>query len=126
MLKSRMNDIVAPRPDPRARPRFAMEVPLTILREGRKVSARTRDISSIGAYFYAPASEVPRIGQGLRFVIDLSPGVTRSTTCRVECHGRVVRTETISRKEVGVAAQILYYSFLPDGADSGLTNRSNP
>lgn len=85
---------------------------MTIMAEGREISAFTRDISNIGVFFYISRNDIPRIGEILEFVIDLPDEMTQSEGCRIKCLGKVIRTNDTSEKEVGVAAQVLDYSFL--------------
>ena len=85
---------------------------MTIMAEGREISAFTRDISNIGVFFYVSPDETPGIGETFKFVIDLPGEVTLSESCRIQCLGKVVRTNDTPEKKVGVAAQVLDYSFL--------------
>jgi len=56
---------------------------LTILTDDGEISGYTRDISSIGVFFYLSASDTPRIGQLIEFVIELPAEVTLSAACRI-------------------------------------------
>lgn len=86
-------------------------MPITMMAEGREISAFTRDISNIGVFFYFSPGDTPCVGETLKFVIELPGELTLSDSCRIQCLGKVVRTSDISEKEVGVAAQLLYYSL---------------
>src|SRR5438270_1544343 len=99
--------------DRRARPRFEIRAPLTILDHGREISTFTRDISSIGVFFYMPPADAPSIGQVLKFSIELSADVTFSEVCRIQCVGKVIRINRMSSDEVGVATLLSRYSFVP-------------
>ena len=85
---------------------------MTILAEGREISAVTRDISNIGVFFYIPPVDTLDIGQTLKFVIELPGEVTLSGSCKIQCLGKVIRTSKISSEEMGVAAQVLHFAFL--------------
>jgi hypothetical protein len=100
--------------DRRARPRFEIRARLTIIAEGREISAFTRDISNRGVFFYISPAHTPRIGQILEFVIELPAEVTLSDSCRIKCQGRVLRTKHTSWEVVGVATEVLRYAFLSD------------
>lgn len=111
--------------DRRAKPRFEITAPLTILAEGREISAFTRDISNIGVFFLISPVDTPRIGQTLKFVIELPAEVTLSNSCRIQCLGRVIRTNDLSGEKVGVAAQVLRYSFMSDDVPSPRANAAD-
>jgi len=114
MGKSSANCIYPSAFDRRVRPRFEIRAPLTIILEGREIAAFTRDISNRGVFFYLSPVDTPRIGQILEFVIELPAEVTLSDSCRIRCQGKVIRTKETSWEEVGVATEVLRYSFLSD------------
>lgn len=80
--------------------------------EGKFISGFTRDISNIGVFFSISSADVPSVGQSLSFVIELPGEVTLSDGCRIQCLSKVLRVNDLSNAEVGVAAQLLEYSFL--------------
>ena len=112
-MESGVNYVFPSAFDRRSRPRFEIRAPLTILDHGREISAFTRDINSIGVFFYVPADDAPSIGQVLKFEIELSADVTFSDVCRIQCIGKVIRINRVSSDDVGVATQLSRYSLLP-------------
>jgi len=96
--------------------RFKLSVPLTVMVEGREVSAYTRDMSNRGVFFYLSTADGILLGRDFEFVAELPPEITLSTCCRIRCRGRALRTENISTDMAGVAAEILEYSILRDSA----------
>jgi hypothetical protein len=100
--------------DRRKAQRFKVNAPLTLTVGGREIPAYTRDLSDRGVYFYLGSDESILINHDIDFVVDLPPEITLSTCCRIECRGRVLRTEGSSMGLAGVAAQILDYSIFWD------------
>ena len=96
----------------RERRRFSINAPLTVIIGDLEILAFTRNLSNRGVYFYlAVADEIP-IDRDFEFVVKLPPEITLSTCCRIQCRGRVVRTEKNSKNLTGIAAEILDYSIL--------------
>ena len=95
--------------------RFSMRLPITLLNEGRDVSAVTRDISARGIFFYFSVAESALVhdGEDLDFIIEFPPELTLRPSLRVRCTGKVVRKQNTTQDETGVAAQIHTYTFLP-------------
>ncbi len=96
--------------------RFKLGVPLTVMVEGREVSAYTRDMSNRGVFFYLETTDGAVLARDFEFVAELPPEITLSTSCQIRCRGRAIRTETISTALTGVAAEILDYSILRNSA----------
>ncbi|MHB1675636.1 MAG: PilZ domain-containing protein [Acidobacteriaceae bacterium] len=92
--------------------RFKLSVPLTVMVEGREVSAYTRDMSNRGVFFYLALDDGTRLDRDFEFVAELPPEITLSTCCQIRCQGRAVRTEESSMDLTGVAAKILDYSIV--------------
>jgi hypothetical protein len=91
--------------------RFGMNAPLTVLVGNREIPAFTRDLSNRGVYFCLNLADGALVSPDFEFVVELPPEVTLSTCCRIHCKGRVVRKETTSWHETGIAAEILHYSI---------------
>ncbi|MHB1937265.1 MAG: PilZ domain-containing protein [Acidobacteriaceae bacterium] len=98
--------------DRRGSQRFKLNVPLTVMVEGREVSAYTRDMSNRGVFFYLEVADGVLFDRDFEFVAELPPEITLSTCCQIRCRGRAVRTEEISMDLTGVAAKILDYSIV--------------
>jgi hypothetical protein len=98
--------------DRRERQRFSVNAPLTVRSGDLEIPAFTRDLSNTGVYFFlAVADEIPNY-QDFDFVVELPPEITLSTFCRIQCRGRVVRTDKASKSLTGIGAEILGYSIL--------------
>jgi hypothetical protein len=65
-----------------------------------------------GVYFCTGMSEGSLLGHDLDFVIDLPPEVTFSSACRIRCRGHVVRCESTSWDETGIAVELDEYSIV--------------
>jgi hypothetical protein len=97
--------------------RFPMVLPV-ILKKAMESEARTltREVSSGGVYF--EGSEAPAPGSRLEFTLTLPTEVPRPQgPVQIRCVGKVVRVDHGFGGQVGVAATIDRYEFLP--------NRSN-
>ncbi len=100
----------------RAARRFALEVPVAINRNGHSrhdESAQVRDVSARGICLYlnAPIEQGSPIG----FTLTLPPEITLTESIRVQCKGRVVRTEHgLEAGKIAAAAVIEEYEFLPE------------
>ena len=96
----------------RSQRRFRLTLPLVARHPERgSIRAYTRDMSSRGVCFSFPAPIAT--GAKLKFVLTLPPEVTLSTPIRIQCTGRVVRTEERENSaEITVAAIIDHYDFL--------------
>jgi hypothetical protein len=95
--------------------RFPLNLSVTLVRSGRREidqRAETRNLSSTGVYFVAPAGI--GIGSHLRFVIML-PELSSAPPIHVLCKGIVVREEVQSQGKIGVAATIERHEFVREG-----------
>lgn len=100
--------------DRRDKPRFPLNVPLTVFIGGREIQAFTRDISDGGVYFYLTLPDGEQIDSDFEFVLKMPPEFTFSTWRAIRCRGRMVRKELTSGDLTGIAAVILEYSILQD------------
>jgi len=94
--------------------RFTMSLPMRVLpreEKGREVDANTRDVSYRGLYFLTDADF--KIGNEIEFVITLPQQVTQSSDVNIRCLGQVVRIEPNGNGQVGIAAKIARYEFMP-------------
>ena len=94
--------------------RFKISAPLTVIVGDHEISAYTRDLSNRGVYFYLRLSDSALIGKDFEFLIEMPSEITLTSSCRIRCHGRLVRKEMTTRTltGAGVAAEILNYSIL--------------
>jgi hypothetical protein len=105
-----------PQREKRAARRFPLSIPVAIDRSGdsqHSEPAQVRDVSARGICLYldAPIAEGSPIG----FTLTLPPEITLTESIRVQCKGRVVRTENGSSDgKVTAAAVIDEYEFLPE------------
>lgn len=97
--------------DMRARQRFGISVPLTVIIGQREIPGFTRDLSNRGVYFYLDLADSALIGGEFEFRVELPPEITLSTCCLIHGKGRVLRTDSTSREYAGIAAEILHYSM---------------
>ena len=99
--------------DRRTTERFPLNLPMTVrwtTRSGiTETQTESEDVSSGGIYFYL--SERIKDGLEVEIVLTLPHEVTLAGRARVQCHGRVRRSEVMLNR-VGVAAQIDSYQFL--------------
>lgn len=92
--------------------RFPLNLSVTLVRsDGREISQRaeTRNLSSTGVYFVAPAAMAPR--SQLWFVITLLE-LSSAPPIHVLCRGRVLRAEVQSQGKIGLAATIERHEFV--------------
>jgi len=102
--------------DRRDRPRFSLNVPLTVLIGDHELPAYTRDVSDRGVYFHLALSDSKLIGRDFEFVLELPPEITFSTWCSIRCRGRLVRKEDTARDLTGIGAEIVQYSILREAS----------
>ena len=100
----------------RAARRFALRIPVSVAR-GEKTNysepAELRDVSARGICLYLD-SPIEK-GSTLGFTLTLPPEITLTESIRVQCKGRVVRTENGTPDgKMAVAAVIEEYEFLPE------------
>jgi PilZ domain len=99
--------------------RFTMSLPLRVLpREARSPELRTqtRDVSYRGLYFLAAAQF--EVGSEIDFVITLPRQIAQTTDVDIRCRGQIVRVESATDGQTGVAAKIERYEFLPATASA--------
>jgi hypothetical protein len=99
--------------------RFTMSLPLRVLaREPRSAEFRTqtRDVSYRGLYFLAEAQF--EVGSEIEFVITLPQQIAQTSDVDIRCRGEVVRVESVSNGQMGIAAKIDRYEFLPAAASA--------
>lgn len=100
--------------DRRRNQRFRISVPLTVIAGDHEISAYTRDLSNRGVYFYLSLADSVLISHDFEFLIEMPPEITLSSSCRIQCRGRLVRKEIPPRDltGAGIAAEIFDYSIL--------------
>jgi hypothetical protein len=97
--------------DRRERPRFSIDAPLTVTVRDVEISGYTRDLTNRGVYFCLALADGTVLDREIEFEVDLPSEITLSTLCRIQCRGRVVRTEKTSKNLTGIAVEILDYSI---------------
>ncbi|MGH9804947.1 MAG: PilZ domain-containing protein [Candidatus Acidiferrales bacterium] len=107
--------------DRRGAQRYSMQLPVEVQSPaaGGRLITRTDDVSFRGVYFHI--NQNFEVNSTIDLVLTLPHEVTLSEDVRVHCVGRVVRVEhpgTESGGQVGVAAVIERYDFLPSPAKS--------
>lgn len=101
--------------------RYSMQLPVEVRTPdpGGAVVTKTDDVSFRGVYFHI--NQNFEINSPVDLVLTLPREVTLSEDVRVHCVGRVVRVERSGKEnggQVGVAAVIERYDFLPFPAKS--------
>jgi hypothetical protein len=105
--------------DRRQARRFVMRLPLRVLAQNShnsELQAQTRDISYQGLYFLTEARLEPE--HEIEFVITLPRQIPQSGEVDIHCHGQIVRVEPGPDGQVGIAAKIERYEFMPVPAAS--------
>jgi PilZ domain len=96
--------------------RFMLRLPLTVQWTDKggvnNVATESQDVSSRGLYFYLP-NEL-KAGSPVRIVMAIRFALTEQVSVRVRYHGRVLRNSPEHSGNVGVAASIERYEFLPN------------
>jgi hypothetical protein len=108
----------ATKAEQRSSRRFALKLPVSIRYangQAKEIPAETRDVSAQGVFFYA-GSKLEE-GAKVEFTLTLPPEITLTESIRVRCRGRVVRIDDV-RPQVGIAAIIEQYDFVPDAPDA--------
>jgi hypothetical protein len=98
----------------RAARRFPLQIPVSVNRNGSPEhveSAEVRDVSARGICLYLDSPI--EAGSPIGFTLTLPPEITLTESIRVQCKGRVVRTEDMQGK-IAAAAVIEEYEFLPE------------
>jgi hypothetical protein len=99
--------------------RFTMSLPLRVLpSESRSPEFRTqtRDVSYQGLYFLAEARF--EVGSEIEFVLTLPQQAAQTSDVDIRCRGEIVRVETASNGQMGFAAKIERYEFVPATASA--------
>jgi PilZ domain len=100
--------------------RFLLRLPLKVRWTDENVAGEaeteSREVSSRGVYFHLPKG-MPS-GSPLEIVMTLPHELTRAGPIRVRCQGRVLRSEQENSGEMGVAAEIERFEFLPRAASA--------
>jgi PilZ domain len=100
--------------------RFTMSLPLRVLpHESRshELRTQTRDVSYQGLYFHAEAQF--EVGNEIEFVLTLPKLMAHQAgEVDIRCRGQIVRVESAVNGNVGVAAKIERYEFLPAAASA--------
>lgn len=94
--------------------RFPLRIPVAVNRNGNKQfseAAQLRDVSARGICLYLD-SPIEK-GSPIGFTLTLPPEITLTESIRVQCKGRVIRTENGAGKFTA-AAVIEEYEFLPE------------
>lgn len=96
-----------------------MSLPLRVLaREPRstELRTRTRDVSYQGLYFLAEAQF--EVGSEIEFVLTLPQQMAQTGDVDIRCRGEIVRVESAQNGQMGVAAKIERYEFMPAAASA--------
>jgi hypothetical protein len=102
----------------RERPRFRVNLPLTVFVGDREIPAYTRDFSNLGVFFYLAPEDGTSIDCEFEFVAELPPEITHSTCiCRIRCCASLVRREDTRKGLMGIGARVLDYSILREGME---------
>ncbi len=98
--------------------RFTMSLPLRVLAREPRTELRTctRDVSYQGLYFLAEAQF--EVGSEIEFVLTLPQQVAQTGDVDIRCRGEIVRAEPSSNGQMGFAAKIDRYEFLPAAASA--------
>jgi hypothetical protein len=101
-----------PQAEQRSTRRFPLQLPLAVkagtTETEEDVSARTRDVSARGVYFFVDSKMEP--GSPVEFTLTLPPEITLTESIKVRCKGHIVRVDEASGR-VGIAAAIDEYEF---------------
>jgi PilZ domain len=100
--------------DRREARRFTMSLPMRVLpREAHshELKAQTRDVSYRGLYFLSEARF--EVGHEIEFVLTLPQHISRNGEVDIRCQGQVVRVEPTDNGNLGIAAKIERYEFMP-------------
>jgi hypothetical protein len=98
----------------RAARRFPLRVPIVVNRNGStdvSENAQIRDVSARGICLYldTPIQQ----GSPIAFTLTLPPEITLTENIRVQCKGKIIRTEPGAQEgKIAAAAVIEEYEFL--------------
>lgn len=101
--------------DKRRARRFHMTLPVAVKVDEagpQDKAVHTRDVSSSGVYF--EFSSPVDIGTAIEFVLTLPEQITKGSSVRIKCMGKVVRVDEAvgDGESIGVAATIERYEFV--------------
>lgn len=99
--------------------RFTMSLPLRVLPREPRISefrTQTKDVSYRGLYFVSETKF--EVGSEIEFVLTLPQQIAQTGDVDIRCRGEIVRTESVSDGQVGVAAKIDRYEFMPAAASA--------
>jgi hypothetical protein len=99
--------------------RFTMSLPLRVLpRESNssELRAQTRDVSYQGLYFLS--AQKFDVGAEIELVLTLPHQAAQAADVDIRCRGQIVRVEAARDGQLGIAAKIDRYEFLPASAAS--------
>jgi len=105
--------------DRREARRFTMTLPVRVLAHeanSPELKAHTRDVSYRGLYFLSEARF--ENGSEIDFILTLPQQMISAGDVNIRCHGRVVRVESAENGQMGVAARIERYEFVPARASA--------
>ena len=105
--------------DRREARRFTMTLPVRVLAHeanSPELKAHTRDVSYRGLYFLSEARF--ENGSEIDFILTLPQQMISAGDVNIRCHGRVVRVESAENGQMGVAAKIERYEFVPARASA--------
>jgi hypothetical protein len=99
----------------RSRKRYPLRLPITVRPPGAsaagEILTESKDVNSHGVYFLVPQSL--ESGSRLEIMLTLPSEITHGEPVRIRCETRIQRTESKGEGQVGVAAKIERYRFLP-------------
>ncbi len=91
-----------------------MKLPLTVRWMDNSVvgefATESREVSSRGLYFFLPKGL--KSGSPVEIVMTLPHELTQAGPVKVRCLGRILRTDSTTPGDIGVAAAIERYEFL--------------
>lgn len=100
--------------------RFLLQLPLIVRWTDKSLSGeaetQTQDVSSCGLRFDLP--NVPKSGSVVEILMTLPHQVTNAGPVRVNCKGRVVRTNSKDSGNVEVATAIQGFEFMRDAENA--------
>ena len=100
--------------DRREARRFTMTLPLRIFprkNQNPELVTQTKDVSYQGLFFLSETNF--QLGNEIDFIITLPQLVTQSGEVNIRCRGKIIRVESNSEGQMGVAAKIENYEFMP-------------
>ena len=96
----------------RARQRFEVHLPISILVDGINVPGFTQDVSARGVFLYAET--VLQEGSAVELTFTMPSDVTLTESMRVRCRGHVTRCGGSAGQRHGIAVYLDSYEYLPE------------